>query len=67
MKQGLLAVETRAAIAGYALARWNVDSSKDHNLSPLRHHLWLRNSDVLKDVDSAALAPGYQTGKGEAA
>lgn len=67
MKQGLLAVETRAAIAGYALARWNVDASKNHDSSPLRHHLWLRNSDVLKGVDSAALAPGYQTDKGEAA
>lgn len=67
MKHGVLIVETKAAIAGYALARWNVDASKDHNLSPLRHHLWLRNSDVLKEVGSAALAPGYQSGTGEVA
>lgn len=59
MRQGVLAVETRAAIAGYALAKWNVDASKNHHLSPLRHHLWLRNSEVLSGVASATLAPGY--------
>lgn len=59
MKQGVLAVETRAAIAGYALARWNVDASRNHSLSPLRHHLWLRNAEALTGVASAALAPGY--------
>lgn len=67
MKQGVLAIETRAAIAGYALARWNVDASKEHRLSPRRHHLWLRNGDVLKNIESAALAPGYQAGQGEGA
>lgn len=59
MKQGVLTVETRAAIAGYALARWSVDVSKNHSLSPIRHHLWLRNGEVLSGVASATLAPGY--------
>ena len=67
MKQGALIVETRAAIAGYSLARWNVDVSKEHRLSPLRHHLWLRNGDVLQNTESAALAPGYLAGQGEGA
>lgn len=65
MKNGALVVEARAAIAGYALARWNVDSSFIHTLSPLRHHLWLRNSEVLADVESAPLAPGYAQAQGE--
>lgn len=60
MKNGVLLTETRAAVAGYALARWNVDSSPNHGLDPRRHHLWLRNSDVLADTSSAALAPGYR-------
>lgn len=64
MKRGCLLVETRAALAGYALARWNVDASADHALSPLRHHLWLRNREVLADVESATLAPGYGQRKG---
>ncbi|MBD5804529.1 hypothetical protein AZOA_39720 [Azoarcus sp. Aa7] len=65
MKRGVLVVTTRAAIAGYALARWNVDSTRKHSLSPLRHHLWLRNAEVLRDVESAALAPGYAPAQSE--
>lgn len=67
MKEGVLIVESRAAIAGYALARWNVDASSHHVLKPLRHQLWLRNSEVLSDVESATLVPGYQEGTGERA
>lgn len=65
MKEGILVVESRAAIAGYALAHWNVDASRSHVLNPLRHHLWLRNSEILADVESATLAPGYQQVTGE--
>lgn len=67
LKDGLLTVPTRAALAGYALARWNVDCSLEHGLAPQRHHLWLRNSQVLEGVDSAALAPGHvvRQAKGE--
>lgn len=67
MKHGALIVETRASIAGYALARWNVDASRNHALSPLRYHLWLRNGAVLDGVESATLAPGFvQAGQGDA-
>lgn len=60
MKHGLLVMDTRASLAGYALARWNVDASRDHGLEPARHHLWLRNGMALHDVESATLAPGYR-------
>ncbi len=59
MLNGVLIAETRASTAGYALARWNVDASRNHFLDPRRHHLWLRNSEILDGVESAMLAPGY--------
>ena len=59
MSGGVLRVSTRAAVAGYALGRWSVDCSPKHSLDPSRHHLWLRNPQVLDGVDSAALSPGY--------
>ncbi|MFZ4537678.1 WYL domain-containing protein [Propionivibrio sp.] len=56
---GVLTVRVRAAVAGYALVRWNVDCSPNHSLDPHRHHLWLRNQEVLNGVESAMLGPGY--------
>lgn len=60
MKGDRLFLQIRAALVGYALNRWNVDCSRDHSLDSSRHHLWLRNSDVLHGLDSAVLAPGYR-------
>lgn len=59
MSDGVLRLKTRAALAGYVLRRWSVDTSPDHSLDPSSHHLWLSNSQTLYDVESAALAPGY--------
>jgi hypothetical protein len=59
MSGGALRVVTRAAVAGYALGRWNVDCSPKHSLDSNRHHLWLRNPQVLDNVESAVLAPGF--------
>lgn len=59
MTCGHLALRVRAPLAGYALKRWSVDCSTDHRLSPKSHHLWLRNAEVLHDVESAILAPGF--------
>lgn len=59
MTDGVLRLKTRAALAGYVLRRWNVDSSSGHVLHPSSHHLWLRNPQSLYAVESAALAPGY--------
>lgn len=60
MKNGLLRIKTRAALAGYVLRRWSIDSSVDHRLDFSSHHLWLRNPQTLYGVESAALAPGYE-------
>lgn len=62
MSGGVLRVKARAALAGYVLRRWSIDSSKDHRLDPAIHHLWLANSQALYGVDSAALAPGFDAG-----
>lgn len=58
MTEGLLQLDLRAPLVGYALRRWAVDCSPDHGLDPKAHHLWLRNSQTLYGVESAALAPG---------
>lgn len=59
MSDGVLRIKTRAALAGYVLRRWSIDSSVDHRLDPSVHHLWLRNPQTLYGVESAALAPGF--------
>jgi len=56
---GVLALDMRAPLVGYALRRWSVDCSTEHGLDPKEHHLWLKNSQTLYGVESAALAPGY--------
>jgi hypothetical protein len=58
MEGGILRLKTRAALAGYVLRRWSVDSTDDHRLDPASHHLWLRNPQTLYGVESALLAPG---------
>lgn len=58
MKDGILRIKARAAMAGYVLRRWSVDSSPDHHLDSMSHHLWLRNTQTLYGVESASLAPG---------
>ena len=59
MVDGVLSLDMRAPLVGYALRRWSVDCSENHSLDPKSHHLWLRNSQTLYGVESAALAPGY--------
>lgn len=65
MSQGVLRLQVRAALAGYALSQWNVDCTSDHSLDSSRHHLWLRNRQSLLDVESAVMAPGYINNKKE--
>jgi hypothetical protein len=59
MTNGMLALDMRAPLVGYALRRWSVDCSTKHTLDPKEHHLWLKNSQTLYGVESAPLAPGY--------
>lgn len=57
---GVLPLRVRAAMAGYALRRWSVDCSDDHQLDPVTHPLWLRNSMALEGVAGAGIAPGRE-------
>jgi hypothetical protein len=60
MSNGVLRIKTRAALVGYFLRRWSVDSSENHSLDPKVHHLWLSNPQTLYGVESATLAPGWE-------
>jgi hypothetical protein len=58
MKDGMLVLDVRAPLVGYALRRWSVDCTPKHVLDPRSHHLFLKNQQTLYGVDSASLAPG---------
>lgn len=58
IEDGVLRIRARAALVGYVLRRWLVDSSTDHSMDPASHHLWLRNPEALYGVESAVMAPG---------
>jgi hypothetical protein len=60
MKDGMLVLNMRAPLVGYALRRWSVDCSLKNILDPKSHHLYLKNLQTLYGVDSAAIAPGYK-------
>lgn len=66
MNNGVLALDMRAPLVGYALRRWSVDCSNDHGFDPKDHHLWLSNPQTLCGVESADLAPGFKRTKGRA-
>ena len=63
MDNNLLKVETRAAVAGYVLRKWNIDCSTNHILSGPEYHLWLQNTATLYGVENLSLAPGYTNEK----
>ncbi|PSW09969.1 WYL domain-containing protein [Photobacterium sanctipauli] len=61
MKNGMVAVEVRAALAGYLLRKWEVDCSEDGKLHEyVGYQLALGNPQALYQVTSAMLAPGYK-------
>lgn len=60
MKDGVLKVGVRAAVAGYLLRRWNVDCSKGAKLQGDEYHLWLKNRQALYGVDNLKIAPGFE-------
>lgn len=60
MKNGILKLDVRAALAGYLLRRWNVDCSNKASQQTPEHQLWLRNSQTLYGVSNLHLASGYQ-------
>lgn len=59
MRDGVLHLKLRAAMAGYILRQWHVDCSPDHSLSDKAFRLWLSNPLALYGVGSAFFAPGY--------
>jgi hypothetical protein len=60
MVDGKRVIETRAALAGYLLRKWEVDCSKDRILhKTVGYQLALGNHQALYQVNSATLAPGY--------
>lgn len=60
MKDDLLRVRVRAALASYLLRQWIVDCSPDHSLTGTEYRLWLRNAPTLYGIANAHLAPGYK-------
>lgn len=59
MKDGFLAVEIRAAIAGYLLRLWNVDCSSEPEKSDSSFQLYLKNRQALYAVENLIIAPNY--------
>ena len=59
MKNGVLTIRTRAAIAGYVLQLWSVDCSADHSLDPTVYRLTLKDPLQLYGVKSAEIAAGF--------
>lgn len=60
MKDGVLRVRVRAALASYLLRQWIVDCSPDHSLTGTEYRLWLRNTPILYGIANAHLAPGHK-------
>jgi len=60
MKDGVMRVRVRAALASYLLRQWIVDCSPGHSLTGPEYRLWLRNTPILYGIANAHLAPGYQ-------
>ncbi|MBW8191596.1 WYL domain-containing protein [Neiella marina] len=63
MDEGVLAVNTKVALAGYLLRRWNVDCSGMASLRGAAYQLHLRNSNVLDGINELVIAPGYSGNK----
>ena len=60
MENGCLILNTKAALAGYILRRWNVDCTEDASQQSPAHQLWLKNRSALKDVNNIQLASGTE-------
>jgi hypothetical protein len=60
MHGGSIRLRVRAAVAGYMLLRWCIDSSPDHSLREEQFRLWLKDPLALYGVENAKLAPGYR-------
>lgn len=59
MKDGVLGLNVRAAMAGYLLRQWNVDCTADAELVGTQYQLWLKNRQTLFGAENLDIAPGY--------
>jgi hypothetical protein len=57
----ILNLKTTAALAGFLLSEWRVDSSKDGILDPFYFQYQLLNRYELTETDSMIIAPGYKS------
>lgn len=60
MNDGMRTVEVRKRLAPYWLNRWYVDCSKDGCMKGEKYQLYLKNYEILNEVDNAYLAPGFK-------
>jgi hypothetical protein len=59
MRDGVLNLNVRAALAGYLLRRWNVDCTENASLKGAEYQLYLQNQQTLFGADNLNIAPGY--------
>ena len=59
MKNGMLVLDMRAQLVGYALRRWAVECYLKHSLYSKQHHLYLKKTQTLYGVERPSLAPRY--------
>jgi hypothetical protein len=59
MRDGVLNLNVRAALAGYLLRRWNVDCTENASLKGAEYQLYLQNQQTLFGADNLSIAPGY--------
>ncbi len=59
MKDEILKINARAAVAGYFLRLWNIDCSHDHSGPEKVYRLWLKNNLALYGIVNHKLAPLY--------
>ena len=48
MKDGMLVLDMRAPLVGYALRRWAVDCTPKHGMDPKQHHLYFESSNLVQ-------------------
>lgn len=59
MTNGCKVVKVRRATGAFWLNRWNVDCSKNATLLDKKYQLYLKNQEVLENLDSALIVNGY--------
>ncbi len=60
MVDGCREINLRAALVGYLLRQWNVDSSENAVLRGEEYQLWLQNRGQTFDTENMIIAPGFQ-------